>query len=139
MIIDSQIHAYEANTPKRPWRSVPNWPPSATGEEQLAAQDKLGIDGAIFISAFSIYGYDARSAAALGRPAEGAGARPAQECGDQSERRLHVVTEAVSLPGHLGSAQPPVRRLGLRALPVGHRLDPRLRRRQLRAGRRALP
>jgi len=31
MIIDSQPHAYEANTPKRPWRSVPNWPPSATG------------------------------------------------------------------------------------------------------------
>ena len=52
MIIDSQIHAYEANTPKRPWRTVPNWPPSATGEEQVAAQDELGIDGAIFIAAF---------------------------------------------------------------------------------------
>jgi L-fuconolactonase len=58
MIIDSQIHAYEANTPKRPWKTVPNWPPSASGDEQVAAQDKLGIDGAIFISAFSIYGYD---------------------------------------------------------------------------------
>jgi len=57
-IIDSQVHAYEANTPKRPWKSVPNWPPSASGDEQVAAQDKLGIDGAIFISAFSIYGYD---------------------------------------------------------------------------------
>jgi predicted TIM-barrel fold metal-dependent hydrolase len=67
MIIDSQIHAYEANTPKRPWRSVPNWPPSATGEEQLAAQDKLGIDGAIFISAFSIYGYDASYAVEVQR------------------------------------------------------------------------
>jgi L-fuconolactonase len=42
VIIDSQIHAYEANTPKRPWRSVPNWPPSATGDEQVAAMDKLG-------------------------------------------------------------------------------------------------
>jgi predicted TIM-barrel fold metal-dependent hydrolase len=59
MIIDSQIHAYEANTPKRPWKTVPNWPPSANGDEQVAAQDRLGIDGAIFISAFSIYGYDA--------------------------------------------------------------------------------
>ena len=27
-IIDSQVHWYEANTPKRPWHSVPNWPPS---------------------------------------------------------------------------------------------------------------
>ena len=33
-------------------------PPSANGDEQVAAMDKLGIDGAIFISAFSIYGYD---------------------------------------------------------------------------------
>jgi L-fuconolactonase len=67
MIIDSQIHAYEANTPKRPWRTVPNWPSSATGEEQVAAQDKLGIDGAIFISAFSIYGYDASYAVEVQR------------------------------------------------------------------------
>jgi hypothetical protein len=28
-IIDSQVHAYEANTPKRPWDKVPNWPPHA--------------------------------------------------------------------------------------------------------------
>jgi predicted TIM-barrel fold metal-dependent hydrolase len=67
MIIDSQIHAYEANTPKRPWRTVPNWPPSATGEEQVAAFDKLGIDGAIFIAAFSIYGYDASYAVEVQR------------------------------------------------------------------------
>ena len=59
MIIDSQIHAYEANTPKRPWQSMPNWPPSATGDEMVAAMTKLGIDGAIFISSFSMYGYDA--------------------------------------------------------------------------------
>lgn len=59
MIIDSQIHAYEANTPKRPWRSMPNWPASATGDEMVAAMSKLGIDGAIFISSFSMYGYDA--------------------------------------------------------------------------------
>jgi predicted TIM-barrel fold metal-dependent hydrolase len=59
MIIDSQIHAYEANTPKRPWQSTPNWPPSATGDEMVAAMNKLGIDGAIFISSFSMYGYDA--------------------------------------------------------------------------------
>ena len=25
-IIDSQIHAYEANTPKRPWKTVPDSP-----------------------------------------------------------------------------------------------------------------
>ncbi|HSC08149.1 MAG TPA: amidohydrolase family protein [Steroidobacteraceae bacterium] len=67
MIIDSQVHAYEANTPKRPWKSVPNWPPSATGDETVAAMDRLGIDGAIFISAFSIYGYDSSYAAEVQR------------------------------------------------------------------------
>jgi L-fuconolactonase len=58
-IIDSQVHAYEANSPQRPWRSVPNWPPHVTGDEMVAAMDKVGVDGAIFISAFSMYGYDA--------------------------------------------------------------------------------
>jgi L-fuconolactonase len=58
MIIDSQVHAYEANTPQRPWKSTPNWPDHVTGDEMVAAMDKLGIDGAIFISAFSLYGYD---------------------------------------------------------------------------------
>src|SRR3982074_3192844 len=67
MHIDSQIHAYDATTPKRPWVTVPNWPPSATGDEQVAAMDKLGIDGAIFISAFSIYGYDASYAVEVQR------------------------------------------------------------------------
>src|SRR5213593_3216636 len=59
MIIDSQVHAYEANTRERPWHSVRNWPASATGDETVALMDKLGIDGAIFISAFSLYQYDA--------------------------------------------------------------------------------
>ena len=59
MIIDSQVHAYAANTPERPWASVPNWPAHVTGDEMVAAMDKVGVDGAIFISAFSMYRYDA--------------------------------------------------------------------------------
>jgi predicted TIM-barrel fold metal-dependent hydrolase len=59
-IIDSQVHAYEANTAKRPWRTEPNWKsPHVTGDEMVAAMDKVGVDGAIFVSAFSLYGYDA--------------------------------------------------------------------------------
>jgi len=67
VIIDSQVHAYEANTPKRPWKNVPNWPPCATGDETVAAMDRLGIDGAIFISAFSMYRYDASYAVEVQR------------------------------------------------------------------------
>ena len=58
-IIDSQVHVYEANTPQRPWHMVPNWPDHVTGDEMVAAMDKVGVDGAIFISAFSMYQYDA--------------------------------------------------------------------------------
>ena len=250
-IIDSQVHAYEANTPKRPWHTVPNWPAHVTGDEMVAAMDKVGVDGAIFISPFALYRYDASYAVEVQRahpgrfalvkpvdpdnPAVGdviaewkktpgtvgirimlrkeigrdpnhpgidriareavrhdfpvnlscAGnvdavpalidrhpdtrfiidhlailqprtpdaraaqpwadlpkvldARQAQERRDQSQRRVHAVAETVSLPGHLGPARARVRRVGIRALPVGHRLDARLRGRQLRAGRRALP
>ena len=66
-IIDSQIHAYEANTPNRPWDTVPNWPAHVTGDEMVAAMDKVGVDGAIFISAFSMYRYDASYAVEVQR------------------------------------------------------------------------
>lgn len=58
-IIDSQVHVYEANTPERPWHSVPNWPDHVNGDEMVVAMDAVGVDGAIFISAFSMYQYDA--------------------------------------------------------------------------------
>src|SRR5256712_3295227 len=66
-IIDSQVHSYEANTPKRPWHSVPNWPDHVTGDEMVAAMDMVGVDGAIFISAFSMYRYDASYAVEVQR------------------------------------------------------------------------
>src|SRR5258707_9453097 len=58
-IIDAQVHAYAANTPQRPWHSVPNWPPHVTGDEMVTAMNKVGVDGAIYISPFSMYQYDA--------------------------------------------------------------------------------
>ena len=66
-IIDSQVHAYEANTPKRPWATVPNWPPHVTGDEMVTAMDKVGVDGAIFISSFSMYRYDGSYAEEVAR------------------------------------------------------------------------
>jgi hypothetical protein len=63
-IIDSQVHAYEANTPKRPWHRVPNWPDHVTGDEMVAAMDRVGVDGAIFLwgtdwtRAFAVVNYE---------------------------------------------------------------------------------
>src|SRR5438874_11096601 len=65
--IDSHVHSYEANTSKRPWHSVPNWPDPVTGDEMVAAMDRVGVDGAIFISAFSMYRYDASYAVEMQR------------------------------------------------------------------------
>src|SRR5450759_4080373 len=66
-IIDSQVHVYEANTPKRPWHNVPNWPAHVTGDEMVAAMDKVGVDGAIFISPFAMYRYGASYAVEVQR------------------------------------------------------------------------
>src|SRR5262245_46459553 len=67
MIIASHVHAYESNTPKRPWHRVPNWPDHVTGDEMVAAMNKVSVDGAIFISAFSMYRYDASYAVEVQR------------------------------------------------------------------------
>lgn len=58
-VIDCQVHAYEPNTPARPWHTVPNWPEHVTGDEMVEAMDAVGVDGAILVSAFSLYQYDA--------------------------------------------------------------------------------
>ena len=249
LVIDAQVHAYAANTPERPWHSVPKtWPAHVTGDEMVAAMDKVGVDGAIYISPFSMYQYDASYAVSVQRahpdkfalvkpvnpddpavaeviadwkrtpgtvgiriiltkeskrapddpgldrilraavkndfpvnvlfwgnldagtalidrhpdarfiidhmgiqqpsvpPAplqpwadlRSGGTRQAQECGDQDHRRLHAVEGAVSVPGYLGPAVPHIRRLGVRALLVGHRLDAHVRGRYLSTGRRTL-
>jgi L-fuconolactonase len=57
-IIDAQVHAYEADHPDRPWAAVLTGPPSANGEEMVAAMDAVGVDGAILVSAYTMYRYD---------------------------------------------------------------------------------
>ena len=57
-VIDSQVHAYEANMPKRPWQRVPNWPDHVTGDETVAAMENVGVHGAILVSPFALYRYD---------------------------------------------------------------------------------
>jgi hypothetical protein len=43
VVIDAQVPAYAANTPERPWHNVPNWPAHLTGDEMVAAMDKVGV------------------------------------------------------------------------------------------------
>lgn len=57
--IDAQVHAYERNHPGRPWASVLAGPPEVTGDQMVAAMDAVGVDGALLVSPFTMYRYDA--------------------------------------------------------------------------------
>jgi L-fuconolactonase len=65
-IIDAQVHAYEADRPGRPWAAVLTGPPSANGEEMVAAMDAVSVDGAILVSAYTMYRYDPSFALEVG-------------------------------------------------------------------------
>ena len=57
--LDSQVHAYERNHPGRPWVGTLYGPAEVTGDQMVAAMDAVGVDGAILVSPFSMYRYDA--------------------------------------------------------------------------------
>jgi len=57
--IDAQVHAYERNHPGRPWTGFLNGPAEVTGDDMVAAMDAVGVDGALLVSPFSMYRYDA--------------------------------------------------------------------------------
>jgi len=57
--LDSQVHAYERNHPGRPWAGVLQGPAEVTGDQMVAAMDAVSVDGAVLVSPFSMYRYDA--------------------------------------------------------------------------------
>jgi predicted TIM-barrel fold metal-dependent hydrolase len=59
LTIDAQVHAYEHDHPGRPWAAVLHGPPEVTGDEMVAAMDAVGVDGAVLVSPFTMYRYDA--------------------------------------------------------------------------------
>ena len=58
-ILDAQVHAYERNHPGRPWAGTLQGPAEVTGDQMVAAMDAVGVDGAVLVSPFSMYRYDA--------------------------------------------------------------------------------
>ncbi len=59
LTLDVQVHAYERNHPGRPWLGTLRGPAEVTGDQMVAAMDAVGVDGAVLVSPFSMYGYDA--------------------------------------------------------------------------------
>src|SRR5439155_25587074 len=59
LTVDSQVHAYQRNHPGRPWLGTLVGPAEVTGDQMVAAMDAVGVDGAVLVSRFSMYGYAA--------------------------------------------------------------------------------
>jgi L-fuconolactonase len=58
-IIDAQVHVYERDHPARPWATPMVGLGEATGDSQIEQMDRLGIDGAIIVSTYLTYRFDA--------------------------------------------------------------------------------
>lgn len=63
--IDAQVHCYERNHPGRPWHEVLAGPPEVTGADMVKAMDEVGVDGALLVSVFTMYRWDASYALAV--------------------------------------------------------------------------
>ena len=65
LTIDAQVHCYERNHPGRPWHAVLAGPPQVTGDDMVKAMDSVGVDGALLVSVYTMYRWDASYAVAV--------------------------------------------------------------------------
>ena len=65
LTIDAQVHCYERNHPGRPWTAVLAGPPEVTAEDMIKAMDSVGVDGALLVSVYTMYRWDASYAVAV--------------------------------------------------------------------------
>jgi predicted TIM-barrel fold metal-dependent hydrolase len=63
--IDAQVHCYERNHAGRPWAAVLAGPPEVTGDDMIKAMDAVGVDGALLVSVWTMYRWDASYAVAV--------------------------------------------------------------------------
>ena len=57
-VIDVQVHPYDRDHPGRPWAGPSHGLDSVTGDELVAAMDRVGVDAAVLVSSFSAYRFD---------------------------------------------------------------------------------
>jgi predicted TIM-barrel fold metal-dependent hydrolase len=132
-IIDAQLHAYERNHPGRPWHGVLAGPDEVTGDQTVAAMDAIGVDGAILVSAFTMYRYDASYALEVRKrhPGRFAVVKPV----DPADPAVaDVIAEWKRTPGTVG-----IRMLLVRAGLAADAADPGLNRVLATAARLSLP
>ena len=101
LTIDAQVHAYERNHPGRPWAAHLAGPPEVTGDDMVAAMDAVGVDGAVLVSPFSLYRYDASYAIEVHRrhPGRFGLVKPVDPTDPKVEE---TIAEWVGTPGAVG-------------------------------------
>ena len=57
--IDSQVPAYERTRPERPWTECLQGPVEVTSDDMVTSMDAVGVEGALLVSPFGMYRYDA--------------------------------------------------------------------------------
>ena len=67
LTIDAQVHAYERNHLGRPWLGTLAGPAEVSGDDMVAAMDAVGVDGALLVSPYTMYGWDASYAVEVHR------------------------------------------------------------------------
>ena len=102
LTIDVQVHAYERDHPERRWAGFLQGPAEVTGDDMVSAMDAVGVDGAILISPFSLYRYDASYALEVyaKHPGKFGLVRPFNP---QSEGVADEVAEWAATPGVVGA------------------------------------
>ena len=102
-IIDAQVHCYERNHPGRPWHAVLAGPPEVTGPDMVKAMDEVGVDGALLVSVYTMYRWDASYAVG---GAEGA-SRPVRRDQAGQRQRSQGAGRDRRVGGHAGHGRDP--------------------------------
>ena len=132
LTIDAQVHAYERDHPGRPWAGTLVGPPEVTGDDMVAAMDAVGVDGAVLVSPYSMYRFDASYAVEVHRkhPGRFGLVKPVDPTDPGVEE---TVAEWIATPGAVGI------RLMLRPEVSSDPADPGLNRVLAAAARHSVP
>jgi len=101
MVIDAQVHVYEKDNPDRPWAGHLHGPPEVTGDDMVAAMDAVGVDGALLVSPWTMYRFDAGYALDVhaAHPGRFGLIKPVNPNGEDS---AEIIAEWATTPGAVG-------------------------------------
>ena len=126
-----------ATIPGRPWAGMLHGPAEVTGDQMVAAMDAVGVDGAVLVSPFSMYRYDASYALEVQRQHPGRFAWSSRSIRTTPRWPRRSPTGRAT-PGTVGDPHHDARQCLDRSGRSGHQPRARRRRAALAAGQSAV-